>query len=83
MLVNALGGSVEHVEVDVDLLHLEDGDRLLLCTDGLIAHIDDQELAQIALEQPDLDQACAQLITLANERGGNDNISVVMIRMTR
>src|SRR5262245_43306300 len=42
VLVNVLGGSTEHVTVDVDLVKLEDGDRLLLCSDGLTDLIDDE-----------------------------------------
>ncbi len=71
------------VEIDIQVVTLKPHDLLLLCSDGLIAHIDDQELTRSTLEQPDPDRACAQLVTLANARGGNDNISVVMVRMTR
>jgi PPM family protein phosphatase len=45
ILVNTLGGSVEHVAVDVDLMRLEDGDRLLLCSDGLTDCVDDATIA--------------------------------------
>ena len=45
LLVNALGGSVEQVAVDVDLLRLEEGDRLLLCSDGLTDCVDDATIA--------------------------------------
>ena len=41
VLTNALGGSREDVMVDIDWLHLEDGDRLLLCSDGLTDLVDD------------------------------------------
>ena len=56
---------------------------MLLCSDGLINHVRDEEIAQIALEQTDPDRACEQLVTLANERGGRDNISVVIVRVER
>jgi protein phosphatase len=71
------------VEVDTQMLVLKPHDLLLLCSDGLVAHIEDHELARIALEQPDPDRACARLVTLANARGGDDNISVVIVRTTR
>ena len=54
---------------------------VLLCSDGLINHVLDDEIAQIALEQSDPNRACEQLVTLANERGGRDNISVVIVRV--
>ena len=46
VLTNVLGGSNEQVEVDVDLLRLEDGDRLLLCSDGLTDLVDDDTIAK-------------------------------------
>lgn len=56
---------------------------LVLCSDGLVNHVDDSELARIVLEMPDEDLACERLIALANERGGQDNISVVIARVRR
>jgi protein phosphatase len=74
-------GTDPSVEVDTLSEQLEPGDLVLLCSDGLINHVRDEELARIALEQPDPDRACEQLVALANERGGRDNISVVIIRV--
>jgi protein phosphatase len=54
------------------------GERILLCSDGLSTMLVDQEISDIMLANPDLD-ACAQaLIDRANERVGEDNITVVL-----
>jgi protein phosphatase len=74
-------GTDPSVEVDTLSEQLEPGDVVLLCSDGLVNHVRDEEIAQIALEQLDPDRACEQLVTLANERGGRDNISVVIVRV--
>ena len=74
-------GTDPSVEVDTLSEELNAGDVVLLCSDGLINHVLDDEIAQIALEQIDPDRACEQLVTLANERGGRDNISVVIVRV--
>jgi serine/threonine protein phosphatase PrpC len=74
-------GTDPSVEVDTLSEQLNAGDVVLLCSDGLINHVSDEEIAQIALEQLDPNRACEQLVTLANERGGRDNISVVIVRV--
>jgi serine/threonine protein phosphatase PrpC len=74
-------GTDPSVEVDTLSEELNAGDVVLLCSDGLINHVPDEEIAQIALEQTDPDRACEQLVKLANERGGRDNISVVIVRV--
>jgi protein phosphatase len=68
---------------DVDTLSkaLAPGDVLLLCSDGLVNHVDDAELARIALDEPSEARACERLIALANQRGGKDNISVIVARI--
>jgi PPM family protein phosphatase len=77
VLVNVLGGSTEHVNVDVDLVQLEDGDRLLLCSDGLTDLVDDETIAAMLTKAASSHEACAALVALALERGGRDNITVV------
>lgn len=74
-------GTDPSVEVDTFSEQVEPGDVVLLCSDGLFNHVRDEEIAQIALTQPDPDRACEQLVALANERGGRDNISVVIVRV--
>lgn len=70
-------------ELDVDAARFDEalvaGDTVLLCSDGLHTLVDDAEIARLA-SGPDVDAACAALIALANERGGNDNITVVIGR---
>ncbi|MCX7790687.1 MAG: Stp1/IreP family PP2C-type Ser/Thr phosphatase [Chloroflexaceae bacterium] len=82
MLYRSLGTDPV-TEVDVLSQALAAGDVLVLCSDGLVNHVDDGELARIVLETPGEDLACERLIALANERGGQDNISVVIARISR
>jgi PPM family protein phosphatase len=82
VLTNALGGSSEHVDVDVDLLRLEDGDRLLLCSDGLTDLVDDDTIAQTLADPASSADACAQLVQLALDRGGRDNVTVIVAAYT-
>ena len=55
-----------------------DEDVLLLCTDGLTNMLTDEEIEEILAEFP-YEDACDELIRLANERGGKDNITVVLL----
>jgi protein phosphatase len=64
---------------DVRLVKLRSGDRLLLCTDGLTAMLSDDQILSILASNRDADAACRQLVDAANEAGGKDNITVVLI----
>lgn len=63
-------------------LRLLPGDRLMLCTDGLTDLVKDQEIRDI-LRIEQFDQAPAQLVALANRRGGHDNITVVVMEVPK
>lgn len=76
-------GTDPTVEIDTRSEQIESGDVILLCSDGLFSYVRDEEMARIAIEQPDLKGACDRLVQLANERGGSDNISVVIVRIAR
>ena len=78
VLTNALGGSNEAVQVDVDRLHLEDGDRLLLCSDGLTDQVDDEAITRILLETTRSSDACERLVQRALDGGGRDNVTVIV-----
>jgi protein phosphatase len=75
-------GMQPSVDVDVRELDLEKGDLLLLCSDGLSDLLQDEELLQTVRDAAgDLNQACRNLIDLANRRGGKDNITVLLIQI--
>lgn len=72
-------GTGPSVEADFFAGALLEGDVLVLCSDGLTGHVTDQEILETASQlQPD--QAAGRLVELANERGGSDNISVIVAR---
>ena len=66
------------VEVDTGVTSLDENDLVLICSDGLTAHVEDDELKRIVLDHTDPQKACDELIELANSRGGRDNISVII-----
>ena len=67
------------IEPDCWELDLEPGSRLLLCSDGLTNELDEQEIAEVLLDEPNIDKSAAQLVRLALRRGGTDNITVVVL----
>jgi protein phosphatase len=80
VLYRALGQK-EEAESDVDIYFckLKIGDRLVLCSDGLPRHLKDEEIGDIINQTPTTDVAAQKLIDLANERGGEDNITVLIV----
>jgi protein phosphatase len=78
ILVNYAGGPRRGIEPELGTVALENGDRLLLCTDGLTGMLRDEEIA-LALAQHDQPEPAAQaLIDQALVRGGRDNVTVVL-----
>lgn len=78
ILTRALGVS-SGVDVDTWELHLRAGDRLLLCSDGLSNEVADAQLARVLATVADPAEAAARLVQAANEHGGNDNITALVI----
>ena len=76
ILLQAMG-SVEEVHAAIGQVELRKGDRLLICSDGISNAITHQELLEI-LAKNEPWPACAQLIQLANDRGGEDNLTAVV-----
>jgi len=77
VLLQALG-TEPNVRVPLTFHGLRDGDRLLLCSDGLSGPVTHGELESIAAGSPTPAEACRRLIYAANEAGGPDNITVVI-----
>ena len=73
-------GAEPTLRPDVGALDMEDGDLLLLCSDGLTEHLEDDEIARHLAETSDLDEAADRLIEAANDAGGSDNVTVVLVR---
>jgi serine/threonine protein phosphatase PrpC len=78
VLTRALGGPADTVEADTHHREIEDGDRLLLCSDGLTKVASAAEIADHAPAHPSSAAACRALIELALARGGPDNITVIV-----
>ena len=80
---NALiAGEESEVTPEARRVDLREGDAVLLCSDGLTAHMDDDEIAAVLRSSPSAAQIVDRLIAAANERGGSDNITVVAARTT-
>jgi len=74
-------GPEETVEVDVEGPHsVLPSDVYVLCSDGLVGHVKDAEIGAIARELPPA-EACRLLVSLANLRGGSDNITVLIVHV--
>jgi protein phosphatase len=78
VITRCLGMQVE-VEADTQQRELKSGDRLLICSDGLSGLVSDDEMLQMVLSSDDPQKTCQDLVNLALERGGSDNITVVLI----
>ena len=78
VVTRALGGS-PHVSVDLIEVPLRPGDRFLLCSDGLTGMVVDEEIHEFFLAEPVPEAAVRRLVELANERGGVDNITAIVI----
>jgi protein phosphatase len=79
-LTNFLGGHHGKVKADLRWLRLSDGDRLLLCSDGLNEMVDDASIAQILSRYDDPRAAAHHLLEEALHHGGKDNVTVVVAR---
>jgi PPM family protein phosphatase len=80
VITRALGPEPE-VDVDTMTVQARDGDVYLLCSDGLTTMLSDEDVAAVLAGDEDLDTKARTLVRAANERGGKDNITVVLFRL--
>jgi len=81
LITRALGIAPE-VEADVKTEELDEDDVFLLCSDGLSDLVSDEDILQTTLKyRSDLDEATKKLVELANEHGGTDNVSVILVSL--
>ena len=80
VITRALGGALQ-VTPDASEIEPRPGDVILLCSDGLTGMVPEDEINRIVTASGgDLEKACQQLIDAANERGGLDNVTAVLVR---
>jgi protein phosphatase len=74
-------GAEDDVEVDMKTIEVEDGTEFLLCTDGITRHIPDYEIRQLLIVNDNLSEVCAELKRRCFERGAEDNLTAVLVRV--
>jgi protein phosphatase len=79
IILQALGTS-ETVQVDLTYVDLRRGDTLLMCSDGLSGMIKSDDMLDVLTTAESPDEACVELIKRANDAGGHDNITVIVVR---
>lgn len=80
VITNVIGGPSEGVDAEIHKIIVDDGDILLLCSDGLTEPVPDALIAETLTAHPDPDDACARLVAQALERGGPDNVTAIVAR---
>ena len=74
-------GAEQGVEVDMKTMEVDDGTEFLLCTDGITRHVSDNELRQLMVVSNNLDEVCNELKKRCYERGAEDNLTVIAVRV--
>lgn len=72
-------GAKNEIQADIYVVELKPGDLLLMCSDGLSNMLEDEEMRMIIKRQRDIVEMAEELVKAANENGGKDNISVILI----
>lgn len=72
-------GVEDELEVDCFLVPLNEGDKVLLCSDGLSGMLEDEEIYGILEEEGSVEERARRLVEAANNHGGKDNIAVIIM----
>lgn len=78
-LITRAVGTEKDINIDFNRVNLTPGDVILICSDGLCAYVDESKISEI-IRTTDGDETVGKLIEAANESGGKDNVTVVLIR---
>lgn len=73
-------GVTDEIDIDVTILPALPNDQMLLCSDGLTNMVEDQDIKEILSTKKPLEEKVKTLVTMANERGGYDNITIVLVQ---
>jgi protein phosphatase len=80
VVTRALGGRTD-LAVDMQTRKMQEGDLLLICSDGLTTMVSDEDIERVLREaEGDVEKGASDLVAAANERGGEDNITVVLLK---
>jgi protein phosphatase len=74
-------GLTDEVEVDVHYEEFAVGDLFLFCSDGLTDMVNDRRIEEMLTEEDDLEAVCKQLVDIAKENGGDDNITLILAKV--
>ena len=75
-------GVQEEVEIDTVVWKLQKGDSYVLCSDGLSNMIEDHEIQEVVNEN-DTEPAARKMVEMANQRGGDDNITAIVVEVQK
>lgn len=81
MITRAVGADYT-IESDFFSVPIEVEDLVLICTDGLYGEVEDKELIEVLKEEKSMTDICNELVQLANDNGGSDNITMVVLKVT-
>jgi serine/threonine protein phosphatase PrpC len=82
-VVTRVIGPNPQIRPDTTVVYPQEDDLFILCSDGLNDMISDEQIFQIGTETEDLDEMCEKMIAAANEAGGEDNITVIAVRIEK
>jgi len=80
VVTNLVGGNESGIHVEAHALDVRAGERLLLCSNGLTEMVTDDVIAAVLETELEPEAAATKLVALANEAGGRDNITVLIVR---
>ena len=80
VLTRALG-TKDELELEVNSVAIKPGDKFLLCSDGLTSTVNEKVIAELLAAATDPQEIAAELVTAANQSGGNDNITAIVIEI--